>query len=102
MVGQSLILLLIALERLFLTASYATRECFGRAVTLVHSLQHKEILAVTYILRIDNVRKTLAEREIVDGIQQVTLAHTVVPDKTVDIIGKVKVGLNNILEVKYR
>ena len=43
--------------------------------------------------------ETLAEGQVVYRIQQVALAHTIVTQKTIDIIRKAEVGLGNILEV---
>jgi hypothetical protein len=45
------------------------------------------------------VGKALTERQVVYGIEQIALAHTVVTQKTVDIIREAEVGLGNILEV---
>jgi hypothetical protein len=62
-------------------------------------MYHYEFFAMSYVLRVDNMGETLAKGQVVYGIEQVALSHTIVTQKTVDIIREAEVGLGNILEV---
>ena len=54
-----------------------------------------------HILRIDRVSRTLAERKVVNSIQQVGFSHAVLPKKTVQLGRKRQVSLCNILIIQY-
>ena len=102
MLREALIGLLIALEGLFLSAFHAAVDIlFLPKVGLVESLHHKEVGLVAHHLRVDGVRSALAEREVVDGIEQIGLAHAVLPNKAVHIGRKLEVGLLDVLIVEY-
>jgi hypothetical protein len=53
------------------------------------------------VLRIDGVGGTFAEREEVDGIQQVRLAHPILSDEAVHLGREVEFHLFQILIVQY-
>jgi hypothetical protein len=57
------------------------------------------VLPYEDILYIDGTEITLAEREIVDGIEQVGLACSVVANKAVNIATQLHIGLTVVLEV---
>ena len=52
-------------------------------------------------LRVYRVGGALAERQVVDGIQQVGLAHAVLPDEAVHVGRELEVGLLDVLVVEY-
>ena len=99
-VGQTLVLLLVALELFLAAALHAAVDFLGGAVLLlIESLHHEKLFAVADDLRVDGVGAALAEREIIDRVQQVGLAHTVVSDEAVQLRGKGKLRLTDILVV---
>ncbi len=52
-----------------------------------------------YILGINRIKKTFAERKIVNGIKQIGLANPVISNKTVDLAAEIVFQLGKILEV---
>ena len=86
MLGESQIGFLIALESLLLSAFHAAVDVFFFSkLGLVKPLHHKEIGLVAHHLRVDGIGGAFAEREVVDGIEQVGLAHAVLTNETVYI-----------------
>ena len=66
-------------------------------ITGIISLQEgpvngKEFIAMADILGIKACKKTFAERKVMDRIQQVCFANTVVTDKAIDLPGKDEFG----------
>jgi hypothetical protein len=57
------------------------------------SVNGEIILEVADVLAVDRVEVTLAERKVMNGIHQVSLPYSVVPDKTVDLIRKLVISL---------
>jgi hypothetical protein len=48
------------------------------------SLQYAELLIVVDVLAVDRVQITLTHRQVIDGIQDVGLAHSVGPHQAVE------------------
>ena len=97
MIGQTAVFFLITFKLFFGTALHATIYLFGRAVCrLIKSLNHKKILFVPYILRIDRISGTLTEREKINCIEQVRLSHAILSEKTVQLSRKVQFNLLQI------
>lgn len=53
-------------------------------------------------LGIGRIYGTPAEREIVNGIQQIGLAHTIMAYKAVQPVGKIQVSLDEIAVILYK
>jgi hypothetical protein len=53
------------------------------------------------LLGINGVSRTLTERQEVNGIQQIRLAHAVLPEETVQFTGEVQVHFFQILVIEY-
>ena len=66
---------------------------------MIEPLGHQKILVVADHLRIDGIRGGMAEREKVDGIEDVGLADAIAPDHTVDLRRQVERGLADVLIV---
>jgi hypothetical protein len=102
MVRKALIFFLVTLKLLLLFALHATENFFGASVIGgIFALYHKEISRMQHILRVDGVTRTLAERQIIDGIQQIGLSHAVLPKEAVQLVGKSQVCLCYVLIIKY-
>jgi len=54
-----------------------------------------------HVLGIDGIGGTLAERKIIDSIQQIGLPHPILSDETIHLVRKVKFHLFQILIVQY-
>ena len=98
---QSLILLLIALEVL-LRAPFHSAIDRGRIcrVIIVEPLQHEEVLIMADHLRVDARIGTMAERQVIDRIQQIGLAHAVVAYETIDLRRQLQRCLPDVLIVE--
>ena len=68
-------------------------------VFAIGALQHKEILIVVHDLRIDGREGTSAERQVIDGIQQVGLTLTVVTDEAIHLRRQRNVGRQDVFIV---
>ena len=80
------VFLAIALEVLLGAALHSAIHRLGfTLVGEVSALNHKEVLAVVYDLRIDGVDTATAEGEIVNGVKNICLTNTIVSDKTIDL-----------------
>ena len=63
------------------------------------TMDGEEVLSEADILCIDRVEITFAKREVVDGVEEVGLAGTVVANKAIDVVAELHVGLGVILEI---
>ena len=82
-VAQSLVFLARTLERLSGVKLVAAADVLRLAIEFVLPVQHKELLAMCHHLAVGHTVERLAERQVIDGIQQVGLAHTVLPHQAV-------------------
>ena len=103
MVGQAGVFLLVSLELLLLPALHAAIYFLRCAVglLLVEALYDKEVGLVADVLRVDGVARAFAERQEVDGVQQVGLPHAVLPEKTVQLGRKCQFHLLQVFVVEY-
>ena len=102
-VGQAGIFLLIALELLLLASLHATIHLFGIArFRFIHPLNHKKVLLVHHVLRVDGIRGTLAERQIIHRIQQICLPHTILTDDTIHLGREIQFHLLQVFIIQYR
>jgi hypothetical protein len=74
-------------------------DLLGQVLALVFPLYEEMLLSVPDILGINGVKVTLGHGEIIDGIQQVGLACTVIPNETIDPAAERQFELVVILEV---
>ena len=101
MVRQAGIFLLVALELLLLPPLHAAIDFLRRAVRrLVEALYHEEIGRVQDVLRINGIARTLAEGQVVDGIQQIGLAHAVLAEEAVQLGRERQLHLLQVLIIK--
>ena len=66
---------------------------------LVVAMDGKEFLSAADVLAVDRIEKALAERQVVDGIQQVGLSDPVVAHQTVDVGTEVHIQFGIGLEI---
>ncbi|MPM46469.1 hypothetical protein SDC9_93170 [bioreactor metagenome] len=85
MVGEFFVLLFVSLELFFLPPAQSAIDFFLTILSLqlVPSLKHANIGVVFDDLTIDWVGVTPAERQVVNGIQQIGFTHAVISHKTV-------------------
>ena len=82
-VAQSLVFLACTLERLSGVQLVAAADVLRLSIEFVLPVQHEELLAVRHHLAVGHAVERLAERQVIDGIQQVGLAHAVLPHQAV-------------------
>ena len=103
MVGQASIFFLIAFELLLLPALHAAINLFGRTIgCFVKTLNQEEVGFVANVLLIYGIARTFAKRQEIDGIEQIGLSHTILPEETVQLGGKLQVGFLQVFIVQYR
>ena len=54
-----------------------------------------------YYLRVDWIERTATERQVIDSIEQVSLALAIATEKTVEFGRELKRSLTDILEIEY-
>ena len=102
-VGETLVVLFIPLKLLLLTTfETAGKFVVHTAVARIIALNHKERLTVCNIRTIDRAYCTLAEREIIDGIEQIGFPHSVATYKTIYLARKSKRDIGQIPIIEYR
>ena len=101
MVAETVVFLLVEAERLLLVALLHARHQFVvLPVVRIHAVDGKEILLVADVLLVGGTKKTLAERKVVDGIEDVGLSRPVEAHETVDILRQLQIGRFTVLEVR--
>ena len=50
------------------------------------ALEHAHLLAILYQLAVRRIDVTFAERQVMDGVQQVGFPHPVVPEKAINLV----------------
>jgi hypothetical protein len=100
MIGQPFIFLPVAEEFFPVILLHDTLQVFrvpvGSEIGAVH---RKKILAVPDVLGVIRIEITLAERQIVDRVQQIGFTRAVVSDYAIDLPGEKKLGIRVILEI---
>ena len=104
MLRESLVLLLVALEVLLLSPLHAAGDEEAAVSRLpidgpVGPFEHHEFLFVTYHLRVDGIGGRVTEREVVDGVEHIGLAHAVVSDEAIDLWRELQSGFRNVFVV---
>jgi hypothetical protein len=84
MVCQSFIFFLVALKDLVPVVMNAAEDLIRPAFGVKCSLDHGKFLIMPYILCVNRIEIALAKAEIVNGIEQVGLPYTIIPDETID------------------
>ena len=101
MVGEFLVLLLVALEMLLLATLQVAMDIHLPLAPFIRALQHQELLVMRDVLAVDCVAMALAEGELVDSVQQVGLAHAIIAHEAVDLRRKRKIRFPDILVIEY-
>ena len=97
-----MILFFIALKLFFLPTLHPTEYLFRPTVISgIRSLYHEKLSSMQHILRVNRVTCTFTKRKIIDGIQQISLTHTVLPKETVQFGRKSQISLLNVLIIQY-
>ena len=103
MIRQTVVLLAVALERLTAPTGKRTDDLLAAAVRpFIAPFEQKKLLAVAYALRIGHRKRRLAHRQIMNRIDEIGLARSVVPHKAIDTRGQRKLLLTDILEIDER
>ncbi len=102
MVRKAVVFLFVQFKLLalvaFLGAIYhILRIAFGNG-----SLHHKEIGSVQYVLRINRVKITLAQRQVMYGIQQVGFSFAVVARKAIYLFAEAQFLIGVVLKIDKR
>ena len=85
MIRKPSVLLLIKFEMLFCPAFHANvNVSLFPLFILIVAFKHKEWLSVADYLRIYRIVIAVAKGHIIDGIQKVSLPHSIRPDKAID------------------
>ena len=100
--GKGFVGFLLVTHLLGLVAPLYARNLNGLVFKpLIASVNGEELLSFPNVLSVDRVEVTLAEREVIDGIEEVGLPHSVVADETVDSGAEIDVGVGVGLEIGY-
>jgi hypothetical protein len=99
---ESFVFLSVAFEDFFLSPFHSAIDILGHLLAEIIALNHEEVLTVPDVLGISSVEITLAERQIMNGIQNVGFTHSVSPDQTVDLGAEFHPGLLVILKINQR
>ena len=84
MIGETFVEFPVPTELFLFTTLQTARDLpFNTTITAVIALKHKERCIVHYVRRVGGIDGTLAEREVIDSIEQVCLAHSITADKTI-------------------
>ena len=79
---------------------HATVDVFFVAIFVqVIPFQHEEFLSVSDDLRVDGIVSTSAERQIIDGVQEIRLSLTVLSDEAVHLGRQAEVGRLDVLVI---
>ena len=88
---------------LFLTALHAARHAFVLACVVdITAVKHHEVRPVAHRLRVGYGARTAAKRQVIHCVEQVCLALAVVSYKTIQLGGKGKFSLFNVLVIDNR
>ena len=91
---------MVALKLLALAAREGEKDGLGAVAKEIFTLQHAEILASPEESLFGGVDVALAEGEVIDGVEQIGLAHTIIAEEAVDLRRANDVGLPDILIVQ--
>ena len=101
MLRQPLVFLFVALEMLLRTPFHSAIDRGGiQGIIFVETFQHEEVLVVADDLGINGRIGAVAERQVIDGIQQIRLALAVMADKTVNLRRQLQRCLPDVLIVE--
>ena len=99
---QAFVLFLVAFEVLLLSALHTAIHLVGVAVVAsVGTLEHEEVGIVGDERRVDVGEGTPTKREVIDGIQQIRLAGTVVADEAIHLRRQRERRFSDALVVQY-
>ena len=102
MCSDTAVFLTIALEVLLGATLHTAIHYLGfRLVGGISALEHKELLAMAYHLRVGIADAATTERKIVYGIENIGLTHPIVADKTIYLRREVESDLTDVLIVQY-
>ena len=102
MFRELVVILLIALELLLLASFQSARKFVVHPkIGYIRALNHKELLAMLYVLAVGRTYGTFAKREVVDRIEQIGLPHPIATDKAVDLGRQCKFHRSKTPVVEY-
>ena len=84
MFGKFFIGFSITLDHFFSAFFKGAQYLFGPSLFLKFPFNHKKIGIVFYVLRRDGIKVALAKAQVVNGVQNISLAHPVIAHQTVD------------------
>ncbi len=101
MVSQFVVLFLIPLELLFLSGLEAAINVLGPRRSVVRSLDDEERFAMPDVDGVREAREAFAKGEVIDGVEDVCLARTILTDEAVDARRHGEVRRADVSEVYY-
>jgi hypothetical protein len=100
-VTEAIIFFLVETERLLgITFLNAGNQFIILAIVRIHPMDGKEILLMPDVLLVGGAEKTLAKREVIDGIQDVGLPCPVEAHETIDVLRQLQICRFTVLEVR--
>ncbi len=100
MVRQAVVLLAIAAEQLALPPSDRAKQAILALFGVHGTLHHEILLAIENVVHVHGLEIALRQSEVVNGIEQVGLAHAIGPHKAVHLGAQHHFGLPVIAEVQ--
>ena len=85
MFRQPFVFFFIPLELFLLLVADAAKQFFCSSVIIIYTLQYAHILIIPDNQTVGCIDMAFAERQIVDGIHKIGLAHSVLSEEAIDL-----------------
>ena len=70
------------------------------AIGTIITLKHKELLAVAHALRIGHSQRRLAHREVIDRVDDICFARSIIANKAIKALVECDIFLHKILKIE--
>jgi hypothetical protein len=101
-IREPFIFLLISPDFFLLAILKTAMNLFLVVVKLILTLEGEKLFGMPDILRIGIIEIAFTERQIINGIQQIGFANSIVPDKAIQFPGESEGGFTKILIIQHR
>src|ERR1700733_8177680 len=100
MFRKAAVILLISFKELAVVPFLCAIYFFLFFAFIKLALYHKHIFFVKYVLVIERIEKAFTKRQVMNSIEQIGFACTIMPHKAVNVCRKLQVYLTVILKIK--
>ena len=99
MIRKTLVVLFIPLKLFFLVTLQPACNSFFVTIFVKHAIDHKQVGPRFYLLAIDRVKVTFAQRQVMYRVQQIGFTRTVITSKGINTLAEIQFSLAVILKV---